>query len=54
MILGFFSLSKGVMTFVKPIYKQHGQQWGIFFHSFSRVPQLSSNLTSVVDNDGFW
>jgi hypothetical protein len=26
---------------------------GFFFHYSSRVPQLSSNLTDVVDNNGF-
>jgi hypothetical protein len=26
---------------------------GDFFHSFSKVRQLSSNLTNVVDNDRF-
>jgi len=28
---------------------------GDFFHSFNlKVPQLSSNLTNVIDNDKFW
>jgi hypothetical protein len=28
---------------------------GDFFHSFNlKVPQLSSNLTNVIDNDRFW
>jgi len=50
--LGFFSLSKGAMTSFKPICKHRGQQWGISFHSFLKVPQFSSNLTNVVDNNG--
>jgi hypothetical protein len=49
----FFFLSKGVTTPLKPIYKCHGSQQGICFHFFSKVPQLSLNLTNVVNNDGF-
>ncbi len=46
----FFSLSKGVTTPFKPIYKSHGPQQGFFFE----MPQLSLNLTNVVNNNGFW
>jgi hypothetical protein len=51
--MSIFFISKGVITSFKPIYKCHEQEWGIFFHFSSRVPQFSSNLTSVFDNDGF-
>jgi hypothetical protein len=30
-IMGFLFLSKGATNSFKPIYKCHGQQWGIFF-----------------------
>jgi hypothetical protein len=40
-------------TSFKPIYKHRGQQCEIYFHSFSKVTQILSNLTIVVDNDGF-
>jgi len=52
--IGFFPpFSKGATTSLKPIYKCREQQWGIFFHFSLKVPQLSSNLISVVDNNGF-
>ncbi len=52
--LGFFPLSKSVTIPFKPVYECHGSQQGIFFHFSSKVPQLSLNLTNVVNNDGFW
>jgi hypothetical protein len=52
--MGFFSLSKHVTTSFKPIYKCHGQQWGLnFFQSSLKMPQLLSNLINVINNDGF-
>jgi hypothetical protein len=48
-----FPFSKGGTTSFKLIYKCHRQQWGIYFHSFLKVPQLSLNITSVVDNNEF-
>jgi hypothetical protein len=32
--MGYFFLSKVATTSIKPIYKYHGQQWGIFFSLF--------------------
>jgi hypothetical protein len=53
MTMGFFSLSKGATTSFKPIYKRHGQQWGLNFLQFSlNKPQFLSNLINVINNDG--
>jgi hypothetical protein len=49
----FLPSSKGATTSFKPIYNYCWQQWGFFFHSSSKVPQLFSNLTNVVDNNEF-
>jgi hypothetical protein len=49
-----FSPFEGATTSLKPIYKCCEWQWFYFFHSSLKVPQISSNLTSVVDNDRFW
>jgi hypothetical protein len=52
--MGFSFFSKGATTSFKAICKCHEQQLrSDFFHFSSKVAQLSSNLTSVVNDDGY-